>query len=172
MVNLNNILKSTDDSEFLIDEFRIQKNCIIFDNNCIQISNISSLRLFNVKENFPTWTLLAVLVGLVLLQSWTTFILGAGLAGWGGYVIYKHIKKSQDHLLQILTNNGFTYGILSKNHEFSKQAIQIITDIINQEKTNTSYKFDMKNSVIVDNLSNSILNFQSEVDGNVSNTNE
>lgn len=168
MVDLNSILKTGDNSDLNLHEFSIRKKCIIFENTCIQISNVSSLHLFSVKDNFPRWTIIAGLIGLMMTTSPIPLI-GLLLIGISGFVIYQHNTKSANYLLQILTNHGYQYNIVSKNKEFASQALEIITDVINTDSI-SNFTFDMQNSVILDNIKNSVVNLQSEVGGDVSNS--
>lgn len=167
MINLENILKTNGQTELLLDEFCIRKNCIIFENTCIQISNVSSLRLFNIKESFPRWTIVAILFGLATFATPFVLISIATLA-FAGYTIYNHMTRPQNFILQFFMNNGFTYSISSPNKIFLNDVITTFTNIINGDLK--ELKIDMKNCVITDTVSNSIINNESTIGENVSNT--
>ena len=168
MINLENVLKTNEQTELLLDEFCIHKNCIIFENVCIQISNVSSLRLFNVKEHFPQWTIVAGILGLVMFKT-PLMIVGLAILIFSAYNIYQYVTKPQVYLLQFFTNNGFTYNIPSQNKVFLDDVITVFTNIINGDSAR-EIRFDMKNCVITDTVSNSIINNESTIGENVSNT--
>lgn len=167
MVNIKELLESNEE-ELKLDNMMIRKNCMTFDNTCVQISSISSIRKFNIKEKFPTWALITAAIGLLALMSKSVF--GLLLVAFGGYFLYKHFNRTQEKLLKIFMNNGYTYNIVSTNSEFTDKVIEVLMRAMNKEFIDKgNIKIDMKNCMIVDQFEDSIINFQSEVTGNIKN---
>lgn len=162
-MRINDLVGNAHEAELRLPSLTIQENCILFNNNCVQISNISAIRLFNVKDSFPRWTLVGGLIGITLLLMKDFWMFGLLVTGLSGYFIYKHLTKNADHLIQLMTNHGFTYNIVSSNKTFSGRILQVLTEKMNNSNQGT-YFIDFKDCVITDKVEGSVVNVNSEVD--------
>ena len=111
LANINKILET--------DNMRIDKNIIKIRGRTFQISNISSISVYDVdKIKYPEWAVVLLIVGIIIL--FISPIIGIGLAIIGGAVlalIYK--ENSVDKLkLTLWMNNGEAYSLSSTNIEF------------------------------------------------------
>ena len=94
LANINKILET--------DNMRIDKNIIKIRGRTFQISNISSISVYDVdKIKYPEWAVVLLIVGIIIL--FISPIIGIGLAIIGGAVlalIYK--ENSVDKLKSLL----------------------------------------------------------------------
>ncbi len=147
------ILKSNSSKnrEISTDSLKIHGNCMEFENTIIQLSSISLVSNNSiVPTKFPNWSIVAVLVGLLLLatKSGPMILIGLIVAAVGGFAIYswyqqvereKKLKK-----LLIITNSGQIFSILFENGKFLDTVICVLKEIIANPGHLSDVNFNIK----------------------------
>ena len=122
-----------------------------FEDTIIQLSSISLVSTHSITlTKFPTWSIAAIIVGVLLLtlQSVPMVLLGLVVAAAGAFAIYtwyqqvereKTIKK-----LVISTNSGQTFSILFYNGEFLETVIRVLKEIIANPGHLSDVNFNIK----------------------------
>lgn len=133
------------------ESLKIHGNCMEFENTIIQLSSISLISNNSiVPTKFPTWSIAAVIFGLLLLtlKSGPMILLGLVVVAVGAFAIYswyqqvereKRIKK-----LVISTNSGQTFSILFYNGEFLETVIRVLKEIIANPGHLSDVNFNIK----------------------------
>lgn len=125
LASLNKILET--------DSMRIDKNIIKIRRRTFQISNISSISVYDEpKIPYPNWTFGAVVFGILFLfiqQIIAVVLILFGVATIG--MIYK--KNSVDKLcINFYMNNGETYSVTSENIDFLYKVAAAIEHCMNE----------------------------------------
>lgn len=130
---------------------KIHGNCMKFENTIIQLSSISLVSSNSiVPTKFPSGSIAAIVVGLLLLttKSTPTVLVGLIAIAVSDFVIYswyrrvereKEIKK-----LVIITNSGQMFSILFLNGEFLETAINVLKEFIANPGHLSAVNFNIK----------------------------
>ncbi len=142
---------SSGNREINTDSLKIHGNCMEFENTIIQLSNISLISNNSINlTKFPTWSIVAIIVGLLFLtlKSKPMILLGLVAIALGAFAIYlwyqqvereKRIKK-----LVIATNSGQTFSIIFDNSEFLETVIRVLKEIIANPGHLSDVNFNIK----------------------------
>lgn len=142
---------SSKSREINTDSLKIHGNCMEFEDTIIQLSSISLISSNSiVPTKFPTWSIVAIIIGLFFLtvKSVPMILLGLIIAAVGVFSIYswyqqvereKKIKK-----LVIITNSGQTFSILFLNKEFLNIVIRVLKEIIANPGHLSDVNFNIK----------------------------
>lgn len=115
------------------DSMRIDKNIIKIRRRTFQISNISSVSVYDEKKiAYPGWAIVAVIVGFILLFAQQ--VLGIFLLMIGGAVLSMIYSKNKvDKLcISLWMNNGETYSISSTDIDFLYKVASVIEHCMNE----------------------------------------
>ncbi|WP_278627191.1 DUF6232 family protein [Thomasclavelia cocleata] len=125
LANINKVLET--------DNMRIDKNIIKIRGRTFQISNISSISVYDVdKVKYPEWAIILLFIGIVVLLA--NPIIGMLLAVIGGIglgLVYKENSVSKLRLT-LWMNNGEAYSVTSTNIEFLYKVASAIEYCMNE----------------------------------------
>lgn len=142
MNNLNNLVNMKSGNILETDTMKIDKNIIKIRDRTFQISNISSISVYDKeKSKYPQWAIIFLVVGIVLMfTKGVTGVLGLFsfiVSGLTLVTIFlensKEIKK-----LSIWMNNGEGYTLTSEDIEFLYKVAGAIEHCMND---NNGYCF-------------------------------
>lgn len=118
-----------------VNNFKIEKNILSFNNSMVQISNISQVNVASPpKKPFNLTAIAAIVFGILLLMiSPGLQIVGIILLGCGiGYImLYISSNSNEDIYLNISLNSGGVYSIICKDKNFLKEVMKVIEYCIN-----------------------------------------
>lgn len=130
----------------------IRKNIMIWENNMIQLSNISCISASNVDDlPLPAWAAVIMLVGLVMFTA--SALLAIVLLIVGGFALFqwysKNQKRKEEAILTIRMNSGSNFYILFNDKTFLRRVLNVLENIIVNGNVPGSVKIDIKDSNIV-----------------------
>lgn len=137
LANINKVLET--------DSMRIDKNIIKIRRRTFQISNISSISVYDEKKTeYPGWAFVAVIIGFLLLFAQS--VLGIVLLMVGGLVISLIYSKNKvDKLcISLWMNNGETYSISSTDIDFLYKVASAIEHCMNENNGQCYIDFKAK----------------------------
>lgn len=130
----------------------IRKNIMIWENNMIQLSNISCISASDVDDlPYPTWAAVIILVGLVMFK--VSALLAIVLLLAGAFVSFQwytqNQKRKNEAILTIRMNSGSTFYILFNSKTFLQKVLTVLENTIVNGNVPGSVKIDIKDSNIV-----------------------
>jgi hypothetical protein len=135
-------------------QLEVRGKTLVFDNTILQIPNISSIEIGELKKPFPQY--IFWLVGASMLtfffadDYWVIALILLGVAGkltndWVTYHVFGLIIRS---------NSGIATLIQNKNVDFLKDVALVLKNIMDSEEEK-SVTFNLDKRTIVDNVSGS-----------------
>lgn len=130
----------------------IRKNIMIWDNNMIQLSNISCISASGVDDlPFPVWVAVIILVGLVMFAA--SAFAAIVLIAIGGYFAYEwytnNKKRKKEAILTIRMNSGSNFFFLFNDKNFLHKVLNVLENIIVNGNVSGSIEINIKDSNIV-----------------------
>lgn len=133
----------------------IAGNIMAWKDSVLQLSNVSSVSTVPLEPiPFPSWALLALLVGLIIFKaSWLAAVAFIAVAVVG--ILYWYQKnenlKMQKNLI-ILMNSGMTFSFLFNDQKFLNKVFGVLSSIIAEGgKEERHVKININNSTISGN---------------------
>lgn len=121
-----------------VDNLRIEKNIISFNNTLLQISNISQVSVEQaLKKKLNFWSILIIVVGVLMaMGNRNNFIKGLGIMvilGAIGYIIAFAIFNYgyDEWYLHIYLSCGCVYSIYCYDTDFLEKVLEVIEYCIN-----------------------------------------
>lgn len=130
----------------------IRKNIMIWDNNMIQLSNISCISASGVDDlPFPVWAAIVMLVGLVMFaMSPFVAIVMIAVGGFFAFQWYsKNEKRKEEAILTIRMNSGSNFFFLFNDKNFLHKVLNVLENIIVNGNVSGSIEINIKDSNIV-----------------------
>lgn len=153
-------IQSNSKKQFSNIVMQIQGNALCFEDNLIQLSNITRVWLGSVpKESLKFIPILVcILIGLFLLiggmrsGSPLLNVIGLGFCLIAVYFIYQYKSQKQLHAINMELNSSQYFSFFSEDKDFLKKAFQTIQSIMTdtEEKMNNT-TINFTNSNIVNN---------------------
>lgn len=130
---------SLDAKEKVVDtqELKIYQNTLIYSDSVIQLDNISRICVAPMeKKKIPTWAIVCILAGLVLMgfSGFIGFLIMAAGVGACCYILY--INSQLGHYLTLELNSGRLIYFSGKDSEFLKRIMKVLAECINSSQTN------------------------------------
>ncbi|MBU5676808.1 hypothetical protein KQI88_10295 [Alkaliphilus sp. MSJ-5] len=140
--------------------FKIKDNILTFENNLIQISNISQVSIYPAaKRPVPTYIPIIILIGLIFISfgSNNMKFIGFLFSGIGIYLGYKVYERNANRgdILRIQLNSGFNFSIICKDKDFLYNIIDVLKDCFNNNKSIAT--IDFQNSVVTIGEQNKVI---------------
>lgn len=127
----------------------IRKNIMIWDNNMIQLSNISCISASGVNDlPFPVWAAIVMLVGLVMfaMSPFVAIVLIA-VGGFFAFQWYsKNEKRKEEAILTIRMNSGSNFFFLFNDKNFLHKVLNVLENIIVNGNVSGSIEINIKDS--------------------------
>lgn len=151
------ILKNSasNNREIDTDSLKIYGNCLEFKDTIIQLSNVSLISNNSlVPPQFPTWTIGALLLGLLclFLDFGAIKVIGLFLIVGGGCAIYMWYQRAEQEKqikkLVIATNSGQTFSILFNQGQFLDKVIVALKEIIAHPGHHSDIIINIKDNTI------------------------
>lgn len=141
-------------TESIVETVRFQINggVLKWDNVVVQIKNISYVTTMDVKSvQFPRWTLICELAGLLLLKVNVLMGILAIVIGllciWGWY--HENEQRKKQKYLYIHMNSGRVFSILFSSSVFLDRALDVFSDVMeNGNEAGNVYNFNLKDCKI------------------------
>ncbi|MCA9904597.1 MAG: hypothetical protein KC547_12150 [Anaerolineae bacterium] len=145
-------------------ELKLRGRTLIFGNTIYQLRNIASLEVVDLTiiKRFPMYILLLGLVGLFLLSTRGTTLVGIALLALAAYLAYTwyNTRTNERYGLSIITNAGSlgSVTLVSKDLDFLKQIAVTINNLMNSEDEAQaiSFNFDQR-KIDIETMTNSSL---------------
>lgn len=151
------ILKNSasNNREIDTDSLKIYGNCLEFKDTVIQLSNVSLVSNNSlVPPKLPTWTIAALILGLLCLfvDNGAIKVFGLLLIVGGGCAIYMWYQRAerekQIKKLVIATNSGQTFSILFNQGQFLDKVIVALKEIIAHPGHHSDIIINIKDNTI------------------------
>ncbi len=118
-----------------VNNFKIEKNILSFNNSMVQISNISQVGVASPPKKPFNGTVIAAIVFGLLMSMIAPALQMVGvilvLGGIGYIILYISSNSNEDIYLNISLNSGGVYSIICKDKDFLKEVMQVIEYCIN-----------------------------------------
>lgn len=135
--------------KIITKELKIAENVFIYNENVIQLCNISRIGLAKApKESYQLAHIIMILVGLLMLfGGGALFLIGLICISLGAWLIYSTYQRNQDtgEYLVLDLNCGKDIYLYCKQHSFAVELMDVIINCINSGK---EYRISMDNCKI------------------------
>lgn len=151
-----NLFSSKKEKVIETSGLQIRGNLLRWNDDIIQISNISQISIGNYPtQPFPMWTVAAILIGLVAMWFNTLVgLLGLLLGGGVIFIWYQERQSQKDYkFLHLRLNSGTCFSFIFEQQDFLRKVLEVFANIFEdvEDNVNNSITIDIKNCTVTGN---------------------